>query len=148
MKKVCTTCNEEKSTRFFYKRKNGKYGRYAVCIPCHNKVMHLIHKKDPKRVAYQAEYQKKYWHSYKPSYPKGARTKYVKRYEAKNPYKVTAWGMLHEAIRKGLIRKPKRCSRCKKIKRLDGHHYDYDKPLNVWWLCRKCHKDVHAYQKT
>jgi len=24
------------------------------------------------------------------------------------------------------------------------HHPDYRKPLNVWWLCKECHTQVHA----
>ncbi len=43
-----------------------------------------------------------------------------------------------EAIRKGqLVRKP--CVVCGKIK-VDGHHSDYAKPLDVVWVCRLHHK--------
>ena len=47
------------------------------------------------------------------------------------------------AIKKGEIEKPKTCSRCGKERRLDGHHPDYRKPLDVIWLCRLCHRHLH-----
>ena len=36
MKKVCTKCNELKSTLNFYKDKRGKDGYYSKCKECHN----------------------------------------------------------------------------------------------------------------
>jgi hypothetical protein len=27
------------------------------------------------------------------------------------------------------------------------HHPDYDKPLEVVWVCRSCHLDIHAEEK-
>ena len=45
------------------------------------------------------------------------------------------------AIKKGLLeRKP--CVVCGNEK-VDGHHPDYSKPLEVIWLCRQHHKDIH-----
>jgi hypothetical protein len=46
------------------------------------------------------------------------------------------------AIYRGvLVRGP--CSQCGAPK-TDAHHEDYSKPLDVVWLCRKCHRLRHA----
>lgn len=45
------------------------------------------------------------------------------------------------AIKKGeLVRLP--CEKCGEIKSY-AHHEDYDKPLDVMWLCQPCHKKRH-----
>jgi len=49
------------------------------------------------------------------------------------------------AIAKGsLVRSP--CVRCGETKSL-AHHEDYDKPLDVMWLCQPCHKQRHKELK-
>lgn len=47
------------------------------------------------------------------------------------------------AVKAGKVIKPDRCSKCHTVKKLDGHHEDYSKPLDVLWLCRQCHADIH-----
>jgi ribosomal protein S27AE len=38
------------------------------------------------------------------------------------------------------------CIRCGNEKSL-AHHEDYDKPLDVMWLCQPCHKQRHKELK-
>ena len=44
---------------------------------------------------------------------------------------------LGEAL--GLIDRPERCVWCRRRGRLQRHHWDYDEPLNVTFLCAECH---------
>ena len=39
----------------------------------------------------------------------------------------------------GLIERPKGCAWCRRRRRLERHHWDYDQPLNVTFLCHECH---------
>lgn len=67
---------------------------------------------------------------------------------AKNPDKRIAHVLLGNAVRDGRVSKPDRCSSCgskpSSIRYLHGHHDDYSRPLDVTWLCAKCHYDLHA----
>lgn len=44
------------------------------------------------------------------------------------------------AIAGGVLSRPRECSACHCFCKPQGHHEDYDKPLEVQWLCPKCHK--------
>jgi hypothetical protein len=61
----------------------------------------------------------------------------------RNPTKRTAHNILWRAIRKGEIMKPDACSKCGREVRIEGHHPDYSKPLEVIWLCHRCHIKEH-----
>lgn len=39
----------------------------------------------------------------------------------------------------GLIERPLRCTWCRRRQRLQRHHWDYQEPLNVTFLCPDCH---------
>lgn len=63
---------------------------------------------------------------------------------AKYPEKKKANIQVNNAVRDGRLYKPDSCSMCGRAKcRIDGHHTDYTKPLDVVWLCRKCHYAEH-----
>lgn len=50
--------------------------------------------------------------------------------------------IVERAVRKGILI-PKPCEKCGTNKNVEAHHDDYDKPLDVQWLCRKHHFDYH-----
>lgn len=65
-------------------------------------------------------------------------------YAEKNKKKRSAHHTVNNMVRDGKISKPSSCESCGKIKsRIEGHHDDYDKPLEVRWLCSLCHRDWH-----
>ncbi|HEY0087412.1 MAG TPA: hypothetical protein VGB37_01135 [Candidatus Lokiarchaeia archaeon] len=41
----------------------------------------------------------------------------------------------------------KRCQKCKKALAVDKHHEDYNQPLEVIFLCKSCHKEIHLGKK-
>jgi hypothetical protein len=63
-----------------------------------------------------------------------------KRYAEKNREKRLAKDAVNNAVRSGkLVKRPCWCG----SKRVEGHHPDYSKPLDVIWLCHTHHKEVH-----
>jgi hypothetical protein len=53
--------------------------------------------------------------------------------------KLRARVQLRNAVKLGIIIKPATCSKCGVTCEVEGHHSDYDKPLEVEWLCKYCH---------
>ena len=52
------------------------------------------------------------------------------------------------ALRVGRLVRPTECSACGEAKpRIAGHHPDYDKPLEVVWLCMQCHGKRHIEER-
>lgn len=58
------------------------------------------------------------------------------------PERVRARQILKNAIDRGKIPRPNKCSKCGKVCKPYGHHIDYSKPLDVLWVCRACHKEL------
>nr|DAO28020.1 MAG TPA: restriction endonuclease [Caudoviricetes sp.] len=71
------------------------------------------------------------------------KSKTLSAYKERNPIKSAARYKANKAVERGVISKPDSCESCGKHVRLEGHHYDYNLPLSVKWLCRKCHNDWH-----
>lgn len=60
-----------------------------------------------------------------------------KRYKEKYPERVKANQKIADLVRRGKIKKLP-CEKCGNIK-VEAHHNDYSKPLEINWLCRKHH---------
>lgn len=51
---------------------------------------------------------------------------------------------IKKAIQEGKLVKPEQCSQCNRRNiRINAHHEDYTKPLDVIWLCCRCHVLLH-----
>ena len=59
----------------------------------------------------------------------------------KTPVQYEARYILNNAIRSGKVTKYP-CAKCGNLKS-QGHHENYKKPLDVIWLCLKCHSKHH-----
>ena len=67
-------------------------------------------------------------------------SKAKREWRKRNPDAVRAHNAVARALRKGtLVRQPCRCGN----PRSEAHHPDYSKPLEVEWLCRRCHAEDH-----
>ncbi|WP_443700185.1 hypothetical protein [Pseudomonas sp.] len=58
--------------------------------------------------------------------------------------------LVRSAVERGELVRPDECSKCgaapkRKVdgkSAIQGHHEDYNKPLDVEWICAKCHRAV------
>ena len=70
----------------------------------------------------------------------------VSKYKEKNPDKVLAHNTVNNAIRDGkLIRGPCEIKGCEEPS--EAHHKDYNKPLEVNWLCKEHHIELHRKER-
>ena len=80
--------------------------------------------------------------------PYKARQKRLKPLDLLELKKKNANSLANKAIDLGLIQRPDKCEKCsKKSGLIQAHHPDYEKPLEIQWLCVKCHNYEHHQPK-
>jgi hypothetical protein len=67
----------------------------------------------------------------------------VVKWKKENPKKSNAHSLVVWAVKTGVLKRSENCEECKKNCKTEGHHLDYDKPLEVIWLCKSCHSKKH-----
>lgn len=57
--------------------------------------------------------------------------------------------MVNRAIKSGKLVPPERCFACGEVpdRRPNAHHEDYEKPMDVTWLCANCHIKLHGRRR-
>lgn len=73
-----------------------------------------------------------------------AHNKACKRWRQRARKRYLAQQKVKTAIDTGKLVPWPGCAACKRKRKLEAHHVDYDEPLQVVWLCMKCHKATHA----
>jgi len=121
--KLCGRCKAEKPIAEFNKDRYAKSGYRSQCKDC------MAEERKRLRKHY------KEWRSkpeIKQKYAKYRRDRYQE-----NKKKQAARYMASRLDR------PCFCESCGIQCKPEAHHCDYDKPLEVMWLCRKCHNQWH-----
>jgi len=133
---VCFKCGIKKPVSEFYAHPSMASGHLKKCKECTREDVSLNYR--AKRQHY-ATYEKT--RSMREDRRRAALEYQHKRREA-NPDMYKAMCAVSNAIRDGrLERKP--CEVCG-CERVEAHHDDYSKPLEVRWLCRTHHLEVHG----
>jgi len=127
--KVCFKCHQELAVVNFYKHPMMGDGYLGKCKECAKRDVRENRKS---RKTYYDNYDRK-------------RSRNPERiaWVAKRPlHKRRAMRAVHSAINKGrMVKMP--CEVCGEL-RVDAHHPDYSKPLEVMWLCRTHHAQWHV----
>ena len=164
--KICCHCKKELDESLFYKNKSNKDGLHPECKEClfartHTdefKKKQIIYRSSKKflegnKIRCKKYYNKlekkkrilernKIWYSTHSRNLKKC-NEYTKKYYKENKFKKICQSILNCNIKLGKITKPKICSNCKLTGIIHAHHKDYSKPLDVIWLCAKCHSNLH-----
>jgi len=135
--KTCFKCNETKMLTEFYPHPRMADGHLNKCKTCTKKDVH----NDYERTNGRAEYERK---RAKQPERKAAALKYQQARRVRFPEKYKAVNAVSNALRDGrLKRKP--CEICGTTVRVQAHHDDYSRPLDVRWLCFTHHReDAHG----
>jgi hypothetical protein len=115
-----------------------------------NKYMRKYRQKFSQKI-YQAKYQK-WWKKhhkellsrYSNEWRKEHKKYYLeltKEWQKENPEQYKTTQIFNRAVLQGKIRRQP-CQKCG-AEKTDGHHEDYNNPLDVMWLCHKCHINYH-----
>lgn len=135
--KKCFKCGVEKELDEFYKHSRMADGHLNKCKECAKKDASKHREDNIDRIR---EYDRQRGGTKKRIELK---TKTTKIYRERFPLRCKAHSKLAQAVSSGLIHKPTKCSICGAETRIEGHHDDYDKPLDVVWCCSVCHKKMH-----
>lgn len=142
---LCKICNSIKDAADFY---SSNQSRCKECIKKsvranraskidHYRAFDRARASMPHRVAARKEYQQT------DAFAKSHNAA-VKRWEAKHPERKRASTTVGNAIRDGRLVPWPVCAIPECNCKPQAHHPDYDRPLDVVWLCQAHHKQAHA----
>ena len=133
--KTCTTCGVSKPISGFHKSSRSKDKVRSECKECaledgRRYRNSCIEKTRAADRLYRANNKEK-------------TAAYDREYTRRFPKARLAWSATFYAIKTGkLIKEP--CAECGTTENVHAHHDDYDKPLEVRWLCSTHHLRLHA----
>jgi hypothetical protein len=133
-RKCCFRCGRRRLLKFFYKDRRMADGHLGKCIDCTKSDVaanYAIRRET--RSAYEAARAKD------PA-RRAQQARNLRKYRRGHPDRARAHAAVSYALRAGkLVRGP--CRFCGTSVRVQAHHADYSRPLEVLWECFKCHRE-------
>ena len=136
VRKVCFKCKKEKPLCDFYKHSRMADGHLNKCKECTKADVLINRWKNIDRIRKYDRERGKLPHRI------ARKTKNLIKERKEFPEKTKARAVVARAKKKGII-KQEPCKICGAIGRIEAHHPDYSKPLDVVWLCSVHHHAVH-----
>lgn len=144
--RICKICGAASGDAAFYGSVTSR------CKECHKEKVRENRAKKSEyyrlydKVRYQNDPKVKERHRRYAKSPEGraALSRGRKNWIDRNPEKRAAHHAINNAVHSGKVIKPKCCELCGAEGRIEAHHDDYSRPLDVIWMCRSCHADDHA----
>lgn len=155
--KRCSKCKESKELSEFSRDRTKSDGYYSSCKICLHKVNQAYRDKSKAKIAlknkqYSLAHPERIRKASREWYQRNRdlakeRRKYIPEVAKRNnqerylmnPEKIKARVAVYHAVKKGKLIKPSNCSNCTLSTKLQAHHPDYEKRLDVEWLCGNCH---------
>ena len=131
--KTCFKCNRLLPLTEFYTHPRMADGHLNKCKECNKK--DVIANRCKRREQY-SEYERT---RNREEHRKAGRAETQRRQRHKHPEKDRARDMVFKAVKRGEIEKLP-CKFCGNPES-QAHHHDYSKPLDVTWVCFKCHRE-------
>ena len=135
MMKICIVCKTDKDLNEYYSDNIKKDKKKNVCKECYDSQVSQ-YRKTEKSKKIRKVMSKRYYSSDK------GKLKIAEQSKRYNKLNGRCNKIIYNAIKENKILKGI-CMVCKEAK-TDAHHENYNKPLEVLWLCRKHHKQLHA----
>ena len=146
--KACSKCGETRLAAEFYRNDAMRSGLDSHCKACRvaASAQYFRENKDEclekSRQRHREQKSRKERSRQPPSRDRQKRAEYQRRYRTEHTERSRARRMVMTAIANGTLT-PKPCERCSFALGVQAHHEDYSKPLDVVWLCTKCHGVRH-----
>jgi len=153
-RRVCKKCASAKCMEWAKNNaekvlENSKRYREENREKCRKRCLELYHKQPWKNKKWReenSEKQKQYQKKYREKNIKEVRERRSKSNREKRIHETpqgVARKAVYMAIKRGDLERANNCQMCNKECKSEAHHGDYNKTLEVIWVCKPCHGAIH-----